>query len=126
MGNINNHVPSKRVVWRCDTYVAWDFYRAGYSQLMNLRIMLPLNVYNTFPYANNDALKIDVPSLSSVDKEFIDLSAEELNNLGYPKFVELADIPMTDETPSHIAKEWEFANSDDVVAANSAILAPQR
>ncbi|WP_131743541.1 hypothetical protein [Legionella gratiana] len=83
---------------------------------MDNKIMLPIKVFYTFPYANGDALRpsnsenITQPPLIDIkDKQFSDLSADELNNLPYEKFVELADIPMKDETPTHISKEWEFA-----------------
>ncbi|STX45159.1 Uncharacterised protein [Legionella gratiana] len=115
-GNLQNRRPTKCGMWRCDTFIAWDFYSAGFSQIMDNKIMLPIKVFYTFPYANGDALSpsnsenITQPPLIDIkDKQFSDLSADELNNLPYEKFVELADIPMKDETPTHMSKEWEFA-----------------
>ncbi|MBA2648700.1 MAG: hypothetical protein H0U75_03715 [Legionella sp.] len=122
-GNIYNKVPSKCSVWRCDTFVAWAFYSARFPQLMNIKIMLPLNVWNTFPYFNGDALvqETSPPKLPSIDKEFSDLTVEELNNLDYPKFAEIADIPIQDETPAHLTKEWEFAENESVVDVKRGI-----
>ncbi|KTD63272.1 hypothetical protein Lsan_1390 [Legionella santicrucis] len=120
-GNLQNRRPTKCGMWRCDTFIAWDFYSAGFSQIMDNKIMLPIKVFYTFPYANGDVLSpsnfeniTKPPHIDSKDKQFSDLSAEELNNLPYERFVELADIPMQDETPTHIAKEWEFAANTQV------------
>ncbi len=120
-GNLQNRRPTKCGMWRCDTFIAWDFYSAGFSQIMDNKIMLPIKVFYTFPYANGDVFSplnsensTKPPLIDIKDKQFSDLSAEELNNLPYEKFVELADIPMQDETPTHIAKEWEFAANTQV------------
>jgi hypothetical protein len=119
-GNLQNRHPTKCGMWRCDTFIAWDFYSAGFPQIMNNKIMLPINAFYTFPYSNGDAFNKNdskeiyhPPLISLKDKQFIDLSPEELNNLPYEKFVEIADIPLDDETPSHIA-EWEFAAQEEV------------
>ncbi|RAP34629.1 hypothetical protein B1207_15205 [Legionella quinlivanii] len=127
-GNPANRVPTKCGFWRCDTYVAWDFYSAGYSQIMNNRIMLPLNVFNTFPYANGDAFSEEfssipnqIPLMDRIEQQFSELTAEELNKLPYEKFVELADIPMAEETPTHIAKEWEFLFNPEVNEAKRSV-----
>lgn len=114
-GNVNKRIPTVCGLWRCDTFVAWDFYSAGFPQLMNNHIMLPINVYNTFPYANGDTFsdrnveKINpLPLLSGRDLDFNMLTADELNHLSYKQFVEIVDIPIAEETPSHIQREWEF------------------
>lgn len=84
---------------------------------MNNKIMLPLNIWGTFPYSNKDALLPETtpPKLPAIDKEFIDLTVDELNNLDFTRFEEIADIPIKDETPAHLAKEWEFAENESVV-----------
>jgi hypothetical protein len=122
-GNIYNRVPTRCSVWRCDTYVAWAFYSAGFSQLMNNKVMLPLNVWATFPYSNGDALAPQTlpPKLPVIDKEFTDLTVNELNNLDFTRFEEIADIPIQDETPAHLAKEWEFAENESVVDVKRGI-----
>ena len=122
-GNIRNRAPSKCGVWRCDTYVAWAFYSAGFAQLMNNKIMVPLNVWGTFPYSNGDALISETtpPKLRAIDKEFTDLTVDELNNLDFTRFEEIADIPIQDETPTHLAKEWEFAENESVVDVKRGI-----
>lgn len=122
-GNVYNRVPSKCGVWRCDTFVTWAFYSAGFPQLMNNKIMTPWNVWATFPYFNGDAFVSEPtpPKLSVTDKEFIDLTVGELNNLEFTRFEEIADIPIQDETPAHLAKEWEFAEDESVIDVKRGI-----
>lgn len=107
--------PTKCGMWRCDTFVAWSFYSGGYPQIINNRLIIPKIVFYTFPFPNGDALANDLkenknkaPLLSWNNKHFSEFTAHELNSLPYEKFVELADIPLNEETPSHIMKEWEF------------------
>lgn len=117
-GNPNTGQVSKCGVWRCDTMVAWSFYSAGYNQLMNNIIMLPVNIFKTFPYYNNSlsSLASDPlpPLLVQSDKEFADLSADELNTMPYEQFERIADIPLDQVTPTHAETEWRFANDQNV------------
>jgi hypothetical protein len=116
-GDVNTGIPSKCSVWRCDTFVAWAFYSAGFSQLMNNNIMIPFNIWATFPYSNGDTLIQETipPRLRSIDQEFTNLTVDELNNLDFTTFEEIADIPISNETPTHIAKEWEFAENESII-----------
>jgi len=96
-------------MWRCDTFVAWSFFSAGYYDLMNLAVMLPRNVFNTFPYTNGDQfVQTDYRQLP-MTKDFKALSADDLNNMPYKEFSRVADIPLQLETPEHIASEWKYA-----------------
>jgi len=86
--------------------------------------MVPLNVWATFPYFNGDASmapKTTPSKLDAIDKEFSYLTVDELNNLDFIKFEEIADIPIQDETPLHLAKEWEFAENELVVDVKRGI-----
>ena len=121
-GYLRNNVPipTKCGRFRCDTFVAWVFYKAGYSQIMNNRIMLPLNVWYTFPIFNNDTFvknipaPISTPNITEVDKQFDELTAQELNDLPYEKFSEIGTIPSEEETPTHRVAEWRFAKDKNV------------
>ncbi len=114
-GNVLTGQATQCGIWRCDTFVAWAFFSAGYYQLMNNKIMLPRNVFFTFPYTNDSSFPdLITPSLLDTDKEFMTLTATELNNLPFEEFEMIADIPMTEETPSHIASEWQYANDSNV------------
>ncbi len=114
-GDIKTGKPTKCGLWRCDTFVAWSFFSAGYYQLMNNKIMLPLVVYNTFPYANTELRpSLQIPKQAIIGKEFSKLSTDELNKMSYEEFVMVADIPLHQETPTHIAAEWKFAKDGRV------------
>jgi hypothetical protein len=117
-GDIKTGQPLVCGEWRCDTLVAWSFYSAGYPALLDNWIMLPINVFKTFPYFNNEltstAPYVKPPMLTQSDKEFADITAAELNTISYDKFVMIADIPLNQETPTHIATEWRFANDKNV------------
>ena len=121
-GDARNRKPTKCGMWRCDTFIAWNFYSAGYSEIMDNHVMLPINVYYTFPYSNDDAsfksksIKSEKHVFNKIaqdNEEFFNLSVEELNNLPYERFSEIADIPLQRTTPSHIAKEREFAFDEE-------------
>ena len=102
-------------LWRCDTYVWWAFYSAGYDTVPG-RIMLPINVFNAFPYYNMGQSKKqnDTQSLN-------DFNADELNNMSAEEFEMIADIPMTHETEQHIAAEVRFANDEQLGALKRGI-----
>ena len=110
MGDINNGQPTICGVWRCDTFVAWSFFSAGYYELMENKIMLPRNVFNTFPYSNTELMpNLNAAKQINIGKAFAALSADELNRMPYEEFVMVADIPLNQETPTHIASEWKYA-----------------
>lgn len=119
-GDAQRRKPTKCGVWRCDTFVAWSFYSGGFPQLMFVRVMLPLNVFMAFPYANNDASyapteeQVQTPLLVKEDASFFDLTPSQLNQLPYEDFAKIADIPLEETTPSHFAKEWQFFSNDEV------------
>jgi len=117
MGAPNTGAIIRCGVWRCATFVAWVFASVGYTQLTHI-VKLPVNVFNSFPYANNEIYsarpETKPPALSNVDELFSSLSANKLNNMPYEEFVMVADIPLDQATPTHIATEWQFANNDDV------------
>lgn len=112
-------------MWRCDTFVAWDFYSAGYTQLMDMPIIIPLNVYNKFPYQNTDTYKVSpIPKdfyIIDRDKKFDSLSAKEINDLSFEEFERLADIPIKDENNNHVKTEWKLALDPEVNAIKRGI-----
>ncbi len=108
VGDVVWGTPIKCGVWRCDTYVWWAFYSAGYDTVGG-RLIVPSIVFSAFPYTNKlmDNKKTD--SLEST-KVLDDVTAEELNEMLFEEFEMIADIPMQHETPQHIAAEWRLAN----------------
>lgn len=100
-------------VWRCDTFVAWSFFKAGYYSLMNNKMMLPVVIFNSFPYGNTQLVPpVSPPLAMETDKTFISMTADELNTMPYEEFESIADIPLNQETPAHIATEWRFTNDE--------------
>jgi hypothetical protein len=107
-------------VWRCDTMVAWSFFSAGYYQLMQGIIMLPRKIFYAFPYVNNESLSsthasgLNPPMILESERQFETLTSDELNTMPYEEFVSIADIPLNQETPTHLEAEWRFANDENV------------
>ncbi|MDF1683924.1 MAG: hypothetical protein P1U36_04620 [Legionellaceae bacterium] len=100
--------------------VAWSFFSAGYYQLMKGIIMLPRKVFYAFPYANNESSYstytsgLNSPMILEPERQFETLTSDELNTMPYEEFVRIADIPLNQETPTHIDAEWRFANDENV------------
>jgi len=99
--------------WRCDTMIEWGFGFAGHPGFP-LPLITPGILFNAFPMRGERLVpekETHPPLLNSTDKVFSELSAEELNKLSFEEFEMIADIPMNQETPSHIVAEWKFANN---------------
>jgi len=105
--------PKKCGLWRCDTYVTWAFYSAGYVlPPMRGSITLPSIVFNAFPYANGQLIPdTEPPIMTESNKTFDTVTAEDLNTMDFEEFEMIADIPLNQETPQHIAVEWKQANN---------------
>lgn len=117
-GDKESGIPTKCGVWRCDTFVFWSFYSAGYN-LVPGRIVLPRVIFNAFPYWNKESYAENytgdgaLPLVSS-SKQLHLLNTIQLNELPYEEFEMIADIPLEQETPQHIAVEWRFAKSPEI------------
>lgn len=82
--------------WRCDTYVWWAFYSQGIDTMPG-RIWLPRNLFNFFPYYNDERLIIDQfkPIVDvSTNKSLDDLSAETLNKMSLKDFQAVINAPL--------------------------------
>jgi hypothetical protein len=64
-------------VWRCDTLVAWSFFSAGYPELMNYPIMLPRNIFQRFPYVNQETRALAQAPFLPLEKN-IDLTQRDI------------------------------------------------
>lgn len=103
-------------MWRCDSYVAWTHYAGGgYANLLS-GVLLPKNIFYAFPYSNVNYTPetVQAPLLTSTDKDFSSLTADEINTMPFEEFEMIADIPMELETPTHIQAEWRFAKDTQV------------
>lgn len=84
--------------WRCDTYVWWAFYSQGIDTMPG-RIWLPRNLFNFFPYYNDERLMPELSELSAevlTNKSLDDVSAEELNEMQSEEFQSVIDAPLKD------------------------------
>jgi hypothetical protein len=101
-GDVIWGTPIKCGGWRCDTYAWWAFYSAGYNT--GGSIMLPRVIFNSFPYYNK-LMPNKKSTLMESSKTLNDVTAEELNEMLFEEFEMIADIPMQQETPQHIAEQ---------------------
>lgn len=102
-------VPTRCGKFRCDTFVGWIWYKAGYQNLLKIRPFYPINVWKAFPIFNQDNIK-DKPTEITLynGKPFHELTTEELNKMPFDMFSQIADIPKEEQTPTFIVTEWKF------------------
>ena len=114
-GDIRTRIPKVCAKFRCDTFVSYIFYSAGFPQLLRMP-QFPNNIWSAFPYSNDDAIaaQTKTPELSNVDKNFISLTADEINNMGFQEFSSIADTPFEQTTPTHWAMEFEYAQNEAI------------
>ncbi len=97
--NVGSGIPTTGEVikcgrWRCDTYVWWAFYSQGFDTMPG-HVWLPRNIFNYFPYFNDERLKIESFDPSNVvnKKTLEDVSTQELNLMPYEEFQMIMDTP---------------------------------
>ena len=82
--------------WRCDTYVWWAFYSQGIDTMPG-HVWLPRNLFNFFPYYNDERLVAD-PSeplaIALTNQSLDDVSAENLNEMSLEEFQAIIDAPL--------------------------------
>lgn len=89
--------------WRCDTYAWWAFYSQGVDTMPG-RIWLPTNLFNFFPYYNDERLTLESSKASSeilADKSLDSITAEELNEMTLEEFQTIMDTPQA--PPNYVA-----------------------
>ena len=113
-GNLLTGKATRCGEWRCDTFVAYSYMHAGYPQLIGfLPTILPKRVFSAFPYANSQLLPEDnIVNPYESDKDFNSVKAEELNQMSLEELQAVAVLPVDQETPQHIRKEWILAKSN--------------
>jgi|GEM_PF-2406475 len=105
--------------WRCDTYVWWAFYSQGLDTMPG-RIWLPKNLFDFFPYYNDERFAIGLSEQSlniSVNKSLENVTAEELNVMPYEEFQMIMDAPPVHYVTSPSTVQMQFAydsNLNDV------------
>ena len=82
--------------WRCDTYAWWAFYSQGVDTMPG-KVWLPRNLFNFFPYYNDERLTVESFAPSSevlMDKSLENATAEELNEMSLEAFQAIMDAPL--------------------------------
>ena len=101
--------------WRCDTFVWWAFYSQGYDTMPS-RIWLPRNIFNYFPYRNDERLKLEVSSSPNVsnNRTLEEVSAEELNLMPYEEFQMIMDTPPAQYVTSPSTVQMQLAANPEL------------
>lgn len=104
--------------WRCDTFAWWAFYSQGIDTMPG-HIWLPRNMFNFFPYYNDERIKIESPESSSdffVKRTLDELSADELNSMSLEEFQTVIDKPLTAPTNyvAPVSAYMRFAYDDSL------------
>lgn len=103
-------------VWRCDTFAWWAFF----SQELNTMpgsIWLPKELFNFFPYYNDERLAVRVPqhaSNSLSNKSLENVSAEDLNEMSFEEFQMIMDTPPDHYVTSPSTVQMQFAYNSNL------------
>lgn len=101
--------------WRCDTYAWWAFYSQGYDTMPG-HIWLPRNLFNYFPYFNDEKMKEDssTPLIVANERTLEDVSAQELNSMPYEEFQMIMDSPPAHYVTSPSAVQMQLAANPEL------------
>jgi hypothetical protein len=97
--------------WRCDTYVWWAFYSQGLDTMPG-RVWLPKNLFNYFPYANDEQVAVPAskhPRDSAISQSLENITAEALNAMPYEVFQMFMDAPPINYVTSPSSVQMQFA-----------------
>jgi len=99
-GNLDTGQPIKCGRWRCDTYAWWAFNSQGWDVMPGL-IWLPVVLFNTFPYNNDERpTSSAINSFAVTEKRSLnDVTAEELNDMTIEEFQTIMNNPSA--PPAH-------------------------
>lgn len=104
--------------WRCDTYAWWAYYSQGIDTMPG-HVWLPRNMFNFFPYYNDERLIPDgLEPMADIltNKSLDDVSAEDLNIMSVEEFQTIIDSPL--KAPSNyvspISAYMRFAYDDSL------------
>lgn len=102
--------------WRCDTYVWWAFYSQGLDTMPG-RIWLPRNIFNFFPYYNDERFTVESseqPAEILARKSLENVTAEELNEIPYEAFQMIMDSPPIHYVTSPSTIQMQFAYNSNL------------
>jgi len=105
--------------WRCDTFAWWAFFSQGLNTMPG-SIWLPKEMFNFFPYYNDERVAIETPqqtSSSLSNKSLENVTAEDLNEMPLEEFQMIMDTPPAHyvTAPSTVQMQFAYnANLNDV------------
>lgn len=108
--------------WRCDTYVWWAFNSQGLNTMPG-HVWLPRNLFNYFPYMNDERL-MEEKEYSGVvsDKTLENVSAQELNLMPYEEFQMIMDAPPAHYVTSPSAVQMQLAANSELTDVKRGIM----
>ncbi len=101
--------------WRCDTYVWWAFYSQGFDAMPG-HVWLPRNLFNYFPYFNDERLKEEtsIPANISSKRTLENVSAQELNLMSFKEFQMIMDSPPAHYVTSPSTVQMQLAANPEL------------
>lgn len=101
--------------WRCDTYAWWAFYSQGLDTMPG-HVWLPRNMFNYFPYYNDERLKIESSDFltATSNRTLEDVSAQELNSMPYEEFQMIMDAPPAQYVASPSTIQMQLAANPEM------------
>ncbi|KTD62122.1 hypothetical protein [Legionella spiritensis] len=102
--------------WRCDTYALWAFYSQGLDTMPG-RVWLPRNLFNFFPYFNDErftAESSEQPSEILAYKSLENVTADDLNDMPYEEFQMIMDTPPVHYMTSPSTVQMQFAYNSNL------------
>lgn len=102
--------------WRCDTYAWWAFYSQGLDTMPG-KVWLPRNLFNFFPYYNDERSAVKSPEQTSeilTHRSLENVTAEDLNEMPYEEFQMIMDTPPVHYVTSPSTVQMQFAYSSNL------------
>ncbi|MFI4955235.1 MAG: hypothetical protein ACHP9Y_04915, partial [Gammaproteobacteria bacterium] len=101
--------------WRCDTYAWWAFYSQGFDTMLG-HVWLSRNLFNYFPYVNDERLKEEPSAPSNIvnDRTLEEVSVQELNLMPYEEFQMIMDTPPVYYVTSPSAVQMQLAANPEL------------
>ncbi len=101
--------------WRCDTFVWWAYFSQGYDTMPG-RVWLPRNLFNYFPFFNDERVKANNSTLSNEigNRTLEAVSAQELNTMSYEEFQMIMDAPPTNYVTSPSTVQLQLAANPEL------------
>lgn len=102
--------------WRCDTFSWWAFYSQGLDTMPG-HVWLPRNMFNFFPYFNDERFSAESsqqPSEILATKSLEKVTAEDLNEMPFEEFQMIMDTPPAHYVTAPSTVHMQFAYNSNL------------